>query len=141
MHALSPTSIHVHTHTHTHTHTQTLNLYRRLGKAIPDIKLPEGSEITNTVSGKRVNVNVPRINFVGGKQLTSTGATGSSSGPPSLYPPGPGGVVDSAPTVVVKSEDGEGVEGEGVQETTTHDIEPVGKSFDVPSFQVLTSEL
>ena len=109
---------------------QVLNLFRKLGKTIPDIKLPEGTEITNTVSGKKVAVAAPRINFVGGQQLTSTGTADKSSGPPSLYPPGPPGAT-TAPAMV-KSEGGggggEAEEGETAQEEVA-EIEPVGMSL------------
>lgn len=99
-------------------------MYRRLGKPIPDIKLPAGSEITTTVGGKKLSVTAPRINFVGGQQLTSTGAA-ESSGPPKLYPPG-------GPTVTVP--DGGGTEAKKEENhggednpDITHEIEPVGR--------------
>ena len=109
--------------------SQVLNLFRKLGKTIPNIKLPEGTEITNTVTGKKVAVSAPRINFVGGQQLTSMGAAGKSSGPPSLYPPGPGGPTEVVGAtgvlgVQVKTEGGEGEV--GAQEEAV-DVEPVGE--------------
>ncbi|CAI8057322.1 Zinc finger RNA-binding protein [Geodia barretti] len=115
-------------------HTKVLNLFRKLGKTIPNIKLPEGTEITNTVGGKKVAVSAPRINFVGGQQLTSTGAAGKSSGPPSLYPPCPGGpTAVVGPTALVggqvKTEGGEGEIGAGEEAV---DVEPVGEQFVVP---------
>jgi hypothetical protein len=110
-------------------HTKVLNLFRKLGKTIPNIKLPEGTEITNTVTGKKVAVSAPRINFVGGQQLTSMGAAGKSSGPPNLYPPGPGGPTEVVGAtgvlgVQVKTEGGEGEV--GAQEEAV-DVEPVGE--------------
>lgn len=98
-----------------------LNLYRRLGKPIPDIKLPPGSEITTTVGGKKLNVTAPRINFVGGQQLTSTGAS-ESSGLPKLYPPG--GPTTTTAGGVAETETQGG--GEDNQEET-QEIEAVGK--------------
>lgn len=98
-----------------------LNLYRRLGKPIPDIKLPAGSEITTTVGGKKLNVSAPRINFVGGQQLTSTGASESSASP-KLYPPG-------GPTITAAGGGGTGTEipgGEDNQEEA-HETEAVGR--------------
>ena len=96
-----------------------LNLYRRLGKPIPEIKLPAGSEIVTTVGGKKVSINAPRIQFVGGQQLTSTGAAEKAS--PSLYPPttvgGSGNTQDSG--------EGQGG-GEGGEGDIQPEIEPVG---------------
>ena len=104
---------------------QVLNLYRRLGKTIPDIKLPAGSEITTTVGGKKISVNAPRISFVGGQQLTSTGTPEKVGGAPSVYPP-------TAPTPTTAEDGGETVKddkptGNGVEEMA--EVEPVGMLY------------
>lgn len=68
-----------------------------------------------------MNVNAPRINFVGGQQLTSTGAS-ESSGTPKLYPPG-------GPTTTAAGGVGVGTDtpgGEDNQEEA-HEIEAVGR--------------
>lgn len=68
---------------------QVLNLYRRLGKPIPEVKVPAASDAAKTSQeSKVVGVSAPRITFVGGKQLSSTGTTESTGQPPSVYPPG-----------------------------------------------------
>ena len=99
--------------------SQVMNLYRRLGKPIPDIKLPAGTEITTTLGGRKVGVSAPRITFVGGQKLTSTGTAESTTGPPKVYPPG---APAAAPAAAVK------VEKEGAEETAEEapEIEPVG---------------
>ena len=110
-------------------------MYRRLGKTIPEIKLPAGSEITTTVGGKKVSVAAPRITFVGGQQLTSTGTAEKVGGTPKVYPPGAPNS-STTPTqgggVGVANEEGDGAgggEGEGageVKQEETQEVEPVG---------------
>lgn len=56
-------------------HTKTIKLHQKLGKPIPEIKLPEES------AAKKSNVTkttAPRMNFVGGTKLTSTGTEESA---------------------------------------------------------------
>ena len=69
-------------------------------------------------------VSAPKINFVGGQQLTSTGAADRVSGPPSLYPPGPGEVTAVAGVMT----EGEEEQGGGEGEEEIADVEPVGKT-------------
>ena len=59
-------------------HLKTVNMYRRMGKPIPSITMPGPDGVTQ--------VTAPRITFVGGQQLSSTGAQQSTQ--PSIYPPG-----------------------------------------------------
>ena len=52
-----------------------MKLHQKLGKAIPEIKLPE-------ITPKKPNVvktTAPKINFVGGTKLASTGETNSEA--------------------------------------------------------------
>jgi zinc finger RNA-binding protein len=66
-------------------HLRTINLFRRLGKPLPpmtNVHLQEGGV---------THVTGPRITFIGGKKLSSTGLmleTGNSQDQPQLYPPG-----------------------------------------------------
>ena len=108
-------------------------MYRRLGKTIPEIKLPAGSEITTTVGGKKVTVSAPRITFVGGQQLTSTGTAEKVGGPPKMYPPGVPNATTPAQGVGEAKEEGGGGGGEGGEEGVgegnqeeTQEVEPVG---------------
>lgn len=66
-------------------HLKTVNLHRRLGKPIP----PMSSTVTTTEG--TVQVTGPRITFVGGKKLSSTGLAPDivqSGDEVSVYPPG-----------------------------------------------------
>ncbi|XP_057305924.1 zinc finger RNA-binding protein-like isoform X2 [Hydractinia symbiolongicarpus] len=51
-------------------HMKTLKLHQKLGKPIPDIKVPEDA---TPAAKKVVKTTAPKINFVGGTKLTSTG--------------------------------------------------------------------
>ena len=59
---------------------QVVTLHRRLGKPIPELKMPVITNATTSKAaaniankeGKTTMVSVPRITFVGGQKLTST---------------------------------------------------------------------
>ena len=65
-------------------HLKTVNLFRKLGKPLPTMTSSVNLE------GGGVTVSAPRITFVGGKKLSSTGMTISNNDEDSVqvYPPG-----------------------------------------------------
>ncbi|XP_002153846.1 zinc finger RNA-binding protein isoform X1 [Hydra vulgaris] len=61
-------------------HTKTMKLHQKLGKPIPDVKVPEPKKPTTTVTtgvstgtNSSVKSSVPKVSFVGGTKLNSTG--------------------------------------------------------------------
>jgi len=54
-------------------HTKTIKLHQKLGKPIPEIKIPEEVPPPPTTKSNVVKTTAPKINFVGGNKLTSSG--------------------------------------------------------------------
>lgn len=64
-------------------HLKTINLFRKLGKPLPVLTTSQ------TADGGSVTITAPRITFVGGKKLSSTGLTINQEKDGSqIYPPG-----------------------------------------------------
>ena len=64
-------------------HLKTINLFRKLGKPLPVLTTAQTDE------GGAVTITAPRITFVGGKKLSSTGLSINQERDGSqVYPPG-----------------------------------------------------